>query len=280
MQKKKKLKISYIQVIRHLVQLSMIILAPGMFSTALNGLKSLISGIANGSYDGLNTSMMVGLLLILTTFIFGRFFCGWLCLFGAYSELIYFIFGRFTKPLKPKLKPMESYLKYVKYFVLAFIVILCIVGYQSILTGADVWDSFAMLVSRNFRNLSRVYVSLIALGVITIFSAFFERFYCRFICPLGAIFSLVDRLKLFTIYKPNDKCGKCPICTNNCPMGIDLNKTAEVCSGECVKCMKCTDVCPRKNTSLSIIYKRLPQWVAIIIPLIIFITYLIVTKVG
>lgn len=275
---KKKVKISYIQVVRHLVQLSMLFLAPAIFSIGLNGVKTLLSGVANGSYSGLNTFIIVGLLLLAVTFIFGRFFCGWLCLFGAYSELIYFIFGRFTKKLKPKLKPAEKYLKYVKYFVLAFIVILCIVGYQSILTGADIWDSFAMIVSGNFKNLSRVYISVIALGVVTILSAFFERFYCRFICPLGALFSLVDRLKLFTIYKPNDKCGKCPICTNNCPMGIDLNQTAEVCSGECIKCMKCTDACPRKNTSLSVMYKRIPKWISVVIPVIIFVAYFIATK--
>ncbi|MCC8069204.1 MAG: 4Fe-4S binding protein [Ruminococcus sp.] len=255
----------------------MLFLAPAIFSIGLNGLKSLIVGLAEGSYSGLSSFIMVALLLLIATFIFGRFFCGWLCLFGAYSELIYFIFGRFTKRLKPKLQPTEKYLRYFKYLTLAFVVILCIVGYQSVLTGTDVWDSFAMVVSGNFKNLSRVYISVIALVIVTIFSAFFERFYCRFICPLGALFSIVDRLKLFTIYKPNDKCGKCPICTNNCPMGIDLNKTSEVCSGECIKCMKCTDVCPRKNTSLSVMYKRLPKWVAIIISIVILIAYFVIT---
>ena len=78
-------------------------------------------------------------------------------------------------------------------------------------------------------------------------SFFIERFFCRYLCPLGAIFSIVSRLRVTRIVKPKAGCGKCRICTDNCPMGIDLYQSDFSKSGECINCFECLSVCPRKN---------------------------------
>ncbi|MGL5577034.1 MAG: 4Fe-4S binding protein [Sarcina sp.] len=61
-----------------------------------------------------------------------------------------------------------------------------------------------------------------------------ERFFCRYLCPLGAVFSIISRFKILKINKKKDKCGKCRLCTNKCVMGISLYEDDNVKSGECI----------------------------------------------
>jgi NosR/NirI family transcriptional regulator, nitrous oxide reductase regulator len=91
---------------------------------------------------------------------------------------------------------------------------------------------------------------------------FIERFFCRYLCPLGAVFAITSKLRVFKIDKPTDKCGKCRICTNNCPMGIELYKVEKVNSGECINCLRCTEVCPRKNAQSSFCDEKINSTIA------------------
>lgn len=82
---------------------------------------------------------------------------------------------------------------------------------------------------------------------------FIERFFCRYLCPLGAIFAVASKLRIFDISKKRDKCGKCRACTNSCSMGISMYKHDKIKSGECINCFKCLDACPRKNTKAELL---------------------------
>ena len=84
-------------------------------------------------------------------------------------------------------------------------------------------------------------------GDIMLGSVLIERFFCRYLCPLGAIFALVSRFRRFRIKKPREKCGECRLCTWKCSMGIPLNRCDVIASGECIDCFACVDVCPRHN---------------------------------
>ena len=83
-------------------------------------------------------------------------------------------------------------------------------------------------------------------------SFFIERFFCRYICPLGAIFAIISRLRIFKIKKPSEECKACRLCTRGCAMGIQMYKYDKIDSGECIDCFECIDTCPRKNTQASI----------------------------
>ena len=95
--------------------------------------------------------------------------------------------------------------------------------------------------------------AFLILVFIIIGAIFIERFFCKYLCPLGAIFAITSKLRLFKIDKPSAKCGKCRVCTNNCPMGIKLYKNEKVNNGECINCLRCTEVCPRKNAQASLL---------------------------
>jgi uncharacterized protein with FMN-binding domain/NAD-dependent dihydropyrimidine dehydrogenase PreA subunit len=83
--------------------------------------------------------------------------------------------------------------------------------------------------------------------LIIIGSLLIERFFCRYLCPLGAMFAIVSKLRFFHITKNREKCGSCRMCTKSCSMGIPLYKYDKVTSGECINCFACVENCPRKN---------------------------------
>ena len=85
---------------------------------------------------------------------------------------------------------------------------------------------------------------LIAIG-----SLYIERFFCRYLCPLGGIFAIVSKFRLFRIRKPRSKCGSCRACTKRCPMGIPLYRSNVVKNAECIDCMSCVEICPRDNVT-------------------------------
>ncbi len=251
-----KKKQNRMQLARAIVQLLCLILTPAIFSQALSGVKSFCTAVSARQFLGFTTPMVTAIALLIFTFLFGRFFCGWICAFGAYTELIHALFAPLRKRLC-KNKPLSAppWAVNLKYGILTAILLMCLLGIEQYLSGKDPWECFALLVGRNPSLIPPIAGVLFAL--VTIGSIFYNRFYCRFFCPLGALFALVDRAPLFSIRKPRDVCGKCRLCSMKCPMGIELYAMDEVQNGECIKCMQCTAHCPRSNNHLSLCGIRL-----------------------
>ncbi|MBQ3664880.1 MAG: FMN-binding protein [Lachnospiraceae bacterium] len=86
--------------------------------------------------------------------------------------------------------------------------------------------------------------------LIVIGSVLIERFFCKYLCPLGAVFSLISRFRILKIKKPTEKCAGCTFCSKKCSMSIPLSEYEKICSGECINCMKCVDACPKNNATL------------------------------
>lgn len=246
-------KVFKLQIARFISQTIFLFLLPGLFTLSFNEIGKLYSSIIKGNFNFVTslpylTTMLV---TIVTTIIFGRFFCGWMCSFGFMNDILYTISSKIFK-FKFKIDPKtDKVLKSVKYVVLIFILIFVWTLGISAINNLNPWNAFAQIT--NFKDAVFTYaLGFVVLALIAIGAMFIERFFCRYLCPLGAVFSIVSKLKLFKINKPNEKCGKCRLCTNKCSMGIELYKVNKVNSGECIACLKCLDVCPRKNTNLSV----------------------------
>lgn len=250
-------KIKKIQAFRHLIQLLMFFLLPGLYIMAFNELKSIYQSIMKGSFNFMqvipNSVELISLIII--TIILGRFFCGWMCAFGAYNDLIHEISQNVFKVKYRVNEKADSILKYFKYIVLAVIIVLSWTMGNSIFTSASPWDAFAQITDLPM-VMSSLILGLILLIFITIGAFYIERFFCRYLCPLGALFNIFSKLSIFKINMPKDKCGNCRACTSQCSMGIHLYKENEVRGGECINCMKCAEVCPRKNASANILGKN------------------------
>ena len=115
------------------------------------------------------------------------------------------------------------------------------------------WNIFGMYSSiSGFSTLGYLFsIGGLLLLLIIIGSFFIERFFCRYLCPLGAIFAVFSKMRLFNIKKNRSQCGSCRACTNQCSMGIPLYRYDRVTSGECINCFECISHCPRGNAKVN-----------------------------
>lgn len=243
-------KISPTQIVRTVIQLIAFVTVPALFIIVFSSTGGIMTSIAGGSFvlsENIGRIILI-LGVFLITLVWGRFFCGFICSFGAMQDLLNSI-GKLI-PFKIKVpEKADKWLKLLKYAVLAFVAV-GVWGFS--VTGDTVWSpwtvfgvysSFSGWSSlKYFLTLGGVFLLLIIIG-----SMFIERFFCRYLCPLGALFSLVSRFRIYSLNRKPDKCGNCKLCTSKCSMGIPLYKYEKVRSCECINCMKCTSVCPNEN---------------------------------
>lgn len=215
----------------------------------LGALQSAFSGIV------LRFPFYVLGLMILFGLLLGRVICGWFCPFGLVQELLYKIPSpKFTKN---KATRTLSKLKYI--IGLIFVIILPLVFFFVLGVGSPAFCKYICpagtleaalpLISVNpfLRDgLGMLFNWKLFLMIVTIIaSIIIYRPFCRFICPLGAFYSLFNKLSYFGIQVDTLKCIDCDACIRKCKM--DCEKVGD---RECINCGQCIDVCPTKAISL------------------------------
>lgn len=184
--------------------------------------------------------------------LLGRFVCGFLCPFGLVQDLLYKI--PFYK--KYKALPGHGVLKYLKYAVLLIFVILLpaldpgIIGIGApwfckvicpsgtlfgslplILTNPDLRGSLGLLFAWKLALL------LLVIGLsVTVYRPF-----CKYLCPLGAIYGVFNPVALYR-FEIDDRCIHCEACNRACPMDIDVLRHPN--DPECIRCGRCREACP------------------------------------
>ena len=276
--KKKKKKISVVSIVRIGVQILFFVWLPSLYISAFAGVQELFTSVVTGTFSlsAIWQDLLPFVAIVPITIFAGRFFCGWMCAFGSLTDWIYRVFSRWTKNKILIPKNADRALKYIKYIVLAALLLLGWFAGSLSLSAMSPWDAFGMLFTVGAAPaFSVVFQSLLPGLALLIFvllaSAFVERFFCRYLCPMGAFFALTSIGRTVKINKPREKCGKCQICTKNCAMGIPLSDMDIVKSGECIGCMKCVEGCPRKNVSVQSM--RIPvQAIAVSAVIVVLIT--------
>jgi polyferredoxin len=97
-----------------------------------------------------------------------------------------------------------------------------------------------------FADISRT--SIIVLGVLTAFSLVIKNFWCRYLCPYGALLGITGLLSPFRITRNAESCIDCAKCAKACPAAIAVDRLNRVMSDECTSCLACVDACPVKDT--------------------------------
>ena len=242
-------KINWIKVV---IQILSFALIPGLFEGEFAAVGNIVSCIYKGniSWESVKYSVWMLLATVPATVLVGRFFCGFFCSFGAVQDLLWLGSHRLRAlfPGKRNLKKADRIFRFAKYAVLFYFIIFIWSGVTAVKTAGP-WQVFGQYVSFGHWPGLKLLLSVggILLLVIFIGSLFVQRFFCRYFCPMGAIYSLISQASFLKIDKPRDGCGKCHLCTSKCPMGMDLTKKDRIAGGECISCQKCVSWCPKGN---------------------------------
>lgn len=193
--------------------------------------------------------------LILVGALAGRFVCGWLCPFGLIQDLLYKV------PFPKKIRGFrgDKVLRKLKYLILAIFVILMpmflvdIVGqgipyFCKLICPAGTLEGGIPLVLLNSAMrgaLGWLYVwKNVVLLVTVLLSILIYRPFCKYICPLGAVYSVFNPISVFHCRIDQEKCTGCCACASVCKMQVDPVKTPN--HPECIRCGACKEVCPVK----------------------------------
>lgn len=247
-QKKKKLN----AYVRAAIQLMFFAFMPSAFTTAFAGVKYIFAQIGSNEPIEFNSFIKILAVLLVYTIVFGRFFCGYACAFGSLGDAIHSLYINVCKRFKKKPvvlnETLKRFLSYGKYIALIIILFISFKDMTSALKGCSPWDVFSMLRAGNL-EINAYKIGAILLILIVIGMALCERFFCRFLCPMGAVFSLMPMIPGFSLRRNREDCiNGCSGCKRVCPCDIEISdmNSIEV-SGECFQCGKCMDVCPKQN---------------------------------
>lgn len=224
----------------------------------VGALQQILAGVRmaidNGQYFlGL---YVVGTLGVIGGFV-GRMVCGWFCPFGLLQELLH-------KIPSPKFGVPRG-LRFVKFAILVVMVVVMPLSIVSDLGIGSPWfckllcpagtleaglpmlylqPSLRTAIGPLFYSKLSILIAFLAWSVLA------SRPFCRTTCPLGAFYALFNRVRLVKLRLNEDRCTKCKLCHQVCPMGVHFNESPD--DTECISCLACSRACPFQAIHLEV----------------------------
>ncbi len=220
-----------------------------------------------GSRDYKFAFYVTGFLLLVGA-VLGRFVCGFLCPFGLVQDLLYRIpLPKFLK--KKKLLPGDRFLRWTKYVLLALFCILLPLAVVDVVGQGQPWfcefvcPSGTLLGSVPLLTVNQALRGVIGplwvwkmalLVVVVLLAVVYYRPFCRYLCPLGAVYGLANPVSFYNIRLDESACIRCGKCQAAC--GFDIPVYLRQNSPECIRCGKCVEACPTGALSMGFSAKR------------------------
>lgn len=207
------------------------------------GWNALREFITDSSYEfeGISKSMALTIAILAMAVLGGRFFCGWMCPIGALQDFTAWFGSKMKAPKYNGLNSKGFNPLFIKYPILLFILLVSILGYGASIAELSPWRALLnlpMLPSA----WTEMKLGFIILAGIFLASIFVSRFFCRYLCPLGAVQTLFSSFSLFSL-RLSRGCSHCSRCLDNCPVSIKLSPEDDAITPECIRCMNCVDNC-------------------------------------
>jgi len=201
------------------------------------------------------------------SFLFRKAFCSWLCPVGTLSEYLWLlgkkIFGRNFRIWRWLDIPLRG----LKYFLLGFFV-WAISSMSAAAIANFMRSDYGIVAGVKMLNFFRFIgeTGLIVLGVLVLASVFVQNFWCRYLCPYGALLGFASLLSPVRIRREAEPCIDCAKCAKVCPSNLPVDKLVTIKSAECTGCLECVAICPAEGAlhlalpKISTPPKRIPSW--------------------
>ena len=193
-------------------------------------------------------AMFLFLAFLLSSLLLKKAFCSWLCPIGTLSELLWNTGQKLLGKNVQLPKWLDVPLRSLKYVLLGFFAY--VIGTMSAAALADFLHSPYGLVAdvkmlNFFRNLGET--GMIVIALLLALSLLIRNFWCRYLCPYGALMGLASLLSPTKIRRDAAACIDCGKCARACPANLNVDRLVQVRSAECAACMECIAACPAQN---------------------------------
>ncbi|HEX2856163.1 MAG TPA: 4Fe-4S binding protein [Propionibacteriaceae bacterium] len=213
------------------------------------GVETLVTWLTTGELISRThpSNLILGAAVVAAAVLVGNAFCGWICPFGAVQDALAWLRRRLRLPTIGVPRRADRIMRYGRFLVLGLVV------YASVHT-ARLWfadyDPYATLFGLGPLlefDAAAMWPALVITVLVLAASLLVERFWCRYLCPLGAVFSLVGHLSFLRIRRTPSACTACTLCDRTCPVGLAPSRAEPFVSTDCVGCMDCVATCPVKG---------------------------------
>lgn len=232
----------------------------------IGALASLRHLVLSGEFNVVHPAALVLLLTFLVMSVLAKkSFCSWLCPVGTVSELLWKA-GRWLMGTNLKIwRWLDVLLRSVKYLLLLFFCKILLLDMPSQALGrflqSDYWAMSDVKMLHFFTDIS--FETFAVVAILSILSVFIKNFWCRYLCPYGALLGLVSMVSPMKICRDISRCTQCQRCRKACPSSLPVDTKRMIHSPECTGCLSCVDQCrdDALHMTLSWWSRPVPSWV-------------------
>lgn len=241
---------------------------------ALTSLKYwLVSGEIHPVHPA---ALVIFVTILLMSLLAKKSFCSWLCPVGTLSEGAFKIGRKLVGRNYRLWRWLDYVLRSIKYLLLLMFAKFILVDMSMETLGgfldAPYWAVSDVKMLHFFTSMSLT--TQVVLAILTVSSLFYKMFWCRYLCPYGALLGLASIVSPFKIRRDSTGCTGCQHCSASCPSGLVVHSSTAITSPECTGCLTCVSHCPERDVLAMqpVFWKRpLPFWVFPTVVLTIFI---------
>lgn len=193
-----------------------------------------------------SSNFVLGVAVLAGVLLVGNAFCGWICPMGTVQDAMWRL-GRWLHLPQLRLSErLDRGLRGGRFVVLGVVVAMSFVTGQLWFADYDPYVTIFGLLWI-FEPSEGLLWGLVITAVVLAASLVLERVWCRYLCPLGAVFTVLGRFSFLRIRRNAATCTDCTLCDRPCPVGVTVSKADPLVHPDCIGCLDCVTTCPVKG---------------------------------